>query len=61
MIINNLTFVGNNTCHASRKISAPGQVFAFYKTLLYTILYIHIYELYEACCFYFRSNHDVKE
>lgn len=36
MIINNVTFVGNNTCHASRKISAPGQVFAFYKTLLYT-------------------------
>jgi hypothetical protein len=24
------TFVNNNTCHASRQISAPGQVFAFY-------------------------------
>jgi hypothetical protein len=23
-------FVGNNTCHASLKNSAPGQVFAFY-------------------------------
>ncbi len=22
-------FAGNNTCHASRKISAPGRVFAF--------------------------------
>jgi hypothetical protein len=24
------TFAGNNTCHGSRKITAPGQVFAFY-------------------------------
>lgn len=23
------SFAGNNTCHASRQISAPGQVFAF--------------------------------
>ena len=30
MIINNVTFVGNNTCHASRKISEPGRVFCFY-------------------------------
>lgn len=25
------TFASNNTCHGSRKITAPGQVFAFYK------------------------------
>ncbi len=24
------TFASNNTCHGSRKITAPGQVFAFY-------------------------------
>lgn len=27
---NIINFTLNNTCHASRKISAPGRVFAFY-------------------------------
>lgn len=32
-MINSLIFVGNNTCHASRKNSATWQVFAFYKVI----------------------------
>ena len=31
---NCLTFDTNNTCHASHKNSAPGQVFAFYRLLV---------------------------
>jgi hypothetical protein len=27
-------FARNNTCHASRQISAPGQVFAFYGVII---------------------------
>jgi len=31
---NSRTFAFNNTCHASHKNSAPGQVFAFYRLLV---------------------------
>lgn len=37
---NSLKFVINNTCHASHKNSAPGQVFAFYRLLAFFSLNI---------------------
>lgn len=33
-----LKFANNNTCHASHKNSAPGQVFAFFGLLFHNLL-----------------------
>jgi len=39
------TFDTNNTCHASHKNSAPGQVFAFYRLLVFNPLNTKVYAL----------------